>query len=145
MSIGTVDNCKIISLNPCSHPLGTNIGSKEFGHLPFRPQRIFYIYDIPAGASRGGHAHKELFQFLIATSGSFDVIVDDTLTKTRFTLNRPDFGLLIPPGIWREMENFSSGSICLVLASIHYKESDYLRDYSEYKEYMINNNKTKPF
>jgi RimJ/RimL family protein N-acetyltransferase len=102
--------------------------------LPFAVKRIFYLYDIPGGESRGAHAHKECHQFLIATSGSFEVLLDDGKTKRQVLLNRPNLGLHIPPGIWASEINFSSGSICLVLASHEYSEDDYIRDYEEFKK-----------
>ncbi|MFA6275982.1 MAG: FdtA/QdtA family cupin domain-containing protein [Pedobacter sp.] len=104
--------------------------------LPFEVKRIFYLYDIPGGESRGAHAHKECHQFLIAASGSFEVLLDDGKTKRQVQLNRANLGLHIPPGIWASEINFSSGSICLVLASHTYNENDYLRDYNEYIKYI---------
>ena len=103
------------------------------GHVPFDIRRVYYLYDVPGGASRGGHAHKELSQLMIAMSGSFDVILDDGLTSKRVHLNRSYYGLYICPMVWRELDNFSSGSVCLVLASNHYSESDYYREYADYK------------
>jgi dTDP-4-dehydrorhamnose 3,5-epimerase-like enzyme len=102
-------------------------------HIPFKIERVYYLYDVPAGAVRGGHAHKKLHQFLIAASGSFTVIVDDGYKRKKFFLNRPHYGLYIPRMVWRELDNFSSGSICVVLASEEYDESDYYRDYNEFK------------
>jgi len=104
--------------------------------LPFEVKRIFYLYDIPGGESRGAHAHKECHQFLIAASGSFEVLLDDGKTKRQVQLNRANVGLHIPPGIWASEINFSSGSICLVLASHTYNETDYIRDYNEYIKYI---------
>ncbi len=103
--------------------------------IPFEVKRVYYLYDVPGGESRGGHAHKELQQFIIAASGSFDVTVDDGESRRTFTINRSYRGLLVVPGIWRELDNFSSGSVCLVLASAGYSEDDYLRNYTEFKEY----------
>lgn len=100
--------------------------------IPFAVKRIFYLYDIPGGESRGAHAHKECHQFLIAASGSFEVLLDDGFTKRQIMLNRPDIGLHIPPGIWASEVNFSSGAICLVLASHQYSEDDYVRDYGSF-------------
>lgn len=112
-----------------------NISVVENGKtIPFEVKRVYYLYDVPGGESRGGHAHKELQQFIIAASGSFDITLDDGELKRTFTLNRPYQGLLVVPGIWREIDNFSSGSVCLVLASTSYDENDYIRDYKEYKE-----------
>lgn len=103
--------------------------------IPFKVKRVYYLYDIPGGESRGGHAHIELQQFIVAASGSFDVTIDDGELKRTFTVNRPYRGLLVVPGIWRELDNFSSGSVCLVLASIPYSELDYIRDYNKFKEF----------
>lgn len=103
--------------------------------IPFSIKRIFYLYDIPGGESRGGHAHKDCHQFLIASSGSFEVLLDDGVKKRQVLLNRPDMGLHIPPGIFASEINFSSGAICLVLASHKYDESDYIRSYDEYINY----------
>ena len=103
---------------------------------PFEVKRVYYLYDVPAGEERGGHAHKELQQFIIAVSGSFDVVIDDGNVRRTVSLNRPFKGLHIRPGIWRELENFSSGAVCLVLASEHYNEADYIREYSRFIEYM---------
>ncbi len=104
----------------------------EDGVLPFSVERVFYLFDVPYESYRGGHAHHELQQFMVAINGSFDVLLDDGAQKRQITLNRPDKGLLIPPGIWREMLNFSSGSVCLVLASLPFSEDDYIRDYDEF-------------
>ena len=99
----------------------------------FQIARVYYLYDVPGGAQRGGHAHKVVEEFLVAMSGSFDVVLDDGRDKARFHLNRSFYGLYIPRMIWRELDNFSSGSVCLVLASEYYDELDYFRDYSEFK------------
>ena len=107
--------------------------------LPFKIKRVFYLYDIPAGESRGAHAHKECSQFLIAASGSFDVLLNDGESEKRIALNRPSKGLLIPPGIWASEENFSGGSVCLVLTSERYIESDYIRDYGQFIKYSAEN------
>lgn len=106
-------------------------------NIPFEIKRIYYLYDIPSGEERGGHAHKNLFQILIAASGSFDVHLNDGKNKKKINLNKPDEVLLIKPGIWRELKNFSSGSICLVLASENYSEEDYIRDFSSFKTFKI--------
>lgn len=102
---------------------------------PFDVRRVYYLYDVPGGSERGGHAHKGLYQLIIAASGSFDVILDDCRNKKVIELNRPNYGLLVVPGIWREIVNFSSGAICLVLASEKYDKSDYIRDYSLYQQF----------
>ena len=103
--------------------------------VPFAVKRCYYLYDVPGGEERGGHAHKELQQLIVAASGSFDVILDDGNIKRTISLNRPYYGLLIVPGIWRELNNFSSGSVCLVLASEVYKQEDYIRSYDEFLEW----------
>ena len=110
-----------------------NLSVVEKDCIPFQIKRVYYLYDVPSNAHRGGHAHKEQQEFLIALSGSFDVIVDNGEEKQRIMLNKPYKGLLIPSGIWRELENFSSGSVCLVLASDVYLESDYIRNYKKFK------------
>lgn len=107
-------------------------------HIPFTIERVYYLYDVPAGAVRGGHAHKKLQQFVIAASGSFTIIVDDGRRRKKFFLNRPHYGLYIPRMVWRELDNFSSGSICVVLASEEYDESDYYREYREFKAALKN-------
>ncbi len=103
-------------------------------HIPFGIKRVYYLYDVPGGASRAGHAHKSLEQFIVAAMGSFDVILDDGIERTRFHLNRSYYGLYIPPMVWREIDNFSSGSVCLVLASDLFDEQDYIRNYKTFKE-----------
>ncbi|WMI65927.1 FdtA/QdtA family cupin domain-containing protein [Aestuariibaculum sp. YM273] len=109
-----------------------NLSVIENNTIPFEIKRVYYLYDVPAGAERGGHAHKELQQFLVALSGSFDVILKDGAEQTIITLSKPYEGLLIPRGVWREIKNFSSGAVCLVVASEVFKESDYIRDFEEY-------------
>jgi len=129
----TVYDCSIIQL-PKIHNRAGNITIVEpFKNLPFDVKRIYYLYDIPSGAERGGHAHKELYQLVVAASGSFNVMLDDGVNKKIVTLNRPDFGLLVVPGIWRELLQFSSGSVCLVIASNQYDNDDYVRDYLDYQ------------
>ena len=115
-----------------------NIGVLENDTIPFEIKRVYYLFDVPSGAKRGGHAHKKLKQVLIAISGSFDVVVKDGKNKQTITLNRPDRGLLIENNRWRELENFSSGAVCLVLASEVYDEKDYIRNYKEFKESQLN-------
>jgi len=128
-----IDSCSLIDLPKISDPRG-NLTFIEGGrHVDFDVRRIYYLYDVPGSAVRGGHGHKQLHQLIIAMSGSFDVVLDDGSTKTRFNLNRPCQGLYICPMIWRELDNFSSGSVCLVLASEVYDESDYYRDYDLFK------------
>lgn len=133
MTINTVEDCNLIKL-PKIHNNSGNLTSLENGsYFPFTINRVYYLYDVPGGTERGGHAHKELKQLLVAASGSFEVVLDDGKYKKVVALNRPDYGLLIVPGIWRELRNFSSGAICLVLASTEYKEGDYIRDYDQFK------------
>jgi hypothetical protein len=129
-----VYDCSIIEL-PVNHREKGNLTVVENDmQIPFAVRRIYYLYDVPGGESRGGHAHRNLRQLIIAASGSFDVILSDGKIKRIFTLNRPYQGLLVIPGIWRELDNFSSGSVCLVLASHEYTESDYIREYREFLE-----------
>ncbi|MCU0349780.1 MAG: FdtA/QdtA family cupin domain-containing protein [Flavobacterium sp.] len=131
----TTYDCTIFKLPKIKNRAGNITPVHNSVEIPFDIKRIFYLYDIPGGESRGGHAHKECHQFLIAASGSFEVFLDDGKTKRVVHLNRPDIGLHIPPKIWASEINFSSGSICLVLASHLYDESDYLRDYNRYLNY----------
>ncbi len=127
-------DCKIINLPKIAEPRG-NLTFVEGGrHVPFAIQRVYYLYDVPGGADRGGHAHKELRQLIISMSGSFDVVLDDGRQKQRFHLNRSYYGLYVCPMIWRELDNFSSGSVCLVLASNLYDESDYYRNYQDFQK-----------
>lgn len=132
----TVYECNILHLNKIGDRNGHITAINNNQEIPFDTKRIFYLYDIPGGESRGAHAHKECHQFLIAASGSFEVLLDDGLTKRQVLLNRPDLGLHIPPGIWASEINFSSGSICLVLASHEYSEMDYLRDYDNFLNFI---------
>jgi hypothetical protein len=127
----SVFDCSLVQLEKISHRSG-NITVVENSQFPFTVERIFYSYDIPGGEERGAHAHIECHQFLIAASGSFDVLLDDGRTKRIVQLNRPFLGLHIPPGIWASEMNFSSGSICLVLASHKYDEKDYIRSYEDF-------------
>lgn len=131
----TVFDCSLIHL-PKHWDLRGNITAvNNKREIPFDVKRVFYLYDIPGGESRGAHAHKECHQFLVAASGAFEVLMDDGRTQRQVQLNRPYMGLHIPPGIWASEINFSSGSICLVLASHTYNESDYIRDYQEFKQF----------
>lgn len=128
----SLETCRLIELPKIADPRG-NLTFIEAGrHIPFAIQRVYYLYDVPGGAERGGHAHKELHQLIVAMSGSFDIILDDGAVKKRFHLNRSYFGLYVCPMMWRELDNFSSGSVCMVLASNFYEASDYYRDYSEF-------------
>lgn len=132
----TVDNCRIINLDQHHSDRQGDLSVVENKKdIPFDVKRVYYLYDVPGGAERGGHAHKGLYQLLIAASGSFIVVLDDGKKRRRISLNRPYKALLIVPGIWRELEDFSSGSVCLVLASEHYNEDDYIRNFNEFLSY----------
>ena len=131
----TVYDCSMVEMDKHHHETG-NITVIENGKtIPFDVKRVYYLYDIPGGESRGAHAHKELKQLIIAASGSFEVTLDDGNVKRTFTLNRPYQGLLVVPGIWRELNNFSSGAVCLVMASLPYDEKDYIREYDHFINY----------
>jgi hypothetical protein len=131
----SVFDCSIIELQKNNNRAGNITPIHSNLDIPFSIERIFYLYDIPAGEDRGAHAHKECHQFLIAASGSFDIELNDGINKRTVSLNRPYFGVHIPPGIWAAEKSFSSGAICLVLASHRYEESDYIRDYSSFLQY----------
>jgi len=130
----SVYDCVILPLSKIHNRAGNITIVEGQKNIPFDIKRIYYLYDIPGGEDRGGHAHRELMQLIVAASGSFDVMLDDGINKKIVTLNRPDYGLFIVPGIWRELIEFSSGGICLVLASHKYDESDYIRDYVNFKK-----------
>lgn len=136
MNRKTIHDCSIMTIQQLGGRQGHLAVISNNLDLPFNIERVFYLYDIPGGESRGAHAHKECHQFLIAASGAFEVNVDDGKNSKSFNLNRPDFGLYIPPGIWAAEKNFSSGSICLVLASHMYSEVDYIRSYDSFLEYI---------
>lgn len=132
MKRSSVYDCVILPLSKIHNRAG-NITIVEGGtNLPFEIKRVYYLYDIPGGEDRGGHAHKKLRQLIVAASGSFDVLLDDGINKKVVTLNRPDYGLMVVPGIWRELMEFSSGAICLVLASEIFDNEDYIRDYNHF-------------
>jgi len=128
----SIEFCKKIDLPKIHDPRGNLTFIEGCNHIPFNIQRVYYLYDVPGGAERGGHAHKELHQLIIAMSGSFDVILDDGRAKKRIQLNRSYNGLYVCPMMWRELDNFSSGAVCMVLASNCYDESDYYRDYNQF-------------
>ena len=128
----TVYDCSVIEMDKHHSNAGNITVIENSKTIPFDVKRVYYLYDIPGGEERGGHAHKKLKQLLIAAGGSFDVVLDDGDVKRTITLNRPYYGLLIVPGIWRELSNFSSGAICLVLASEKFDETDYLRNYNDF-------------
>ncbi|GAK89664.1 hypothetical protein JCM19297_1492 [Nonlabens ulvanivorans] len=123
---------KIIDIPKITDPRG-NLAVIEGDTIPFKMERVYYLYDVPSSSQRGGHAHKELRQLIVALSGSFDVVLDDGKEQKTITLNKPDKGLLIPTMVWRELENFSSGSVCMVVASMDFSEDDYIRDYNDFK------------
>ena len=132
----TINDCQIIEFDKHHSDRKGNLSVVENGKgIPFDIKRVYYLYDVPGGESRGGHAHKDLYQIIMAVSGSFSVTLDDGRNKQTFVLNRPYQGLLVVPGIWRTLDDFSSGAVCLVLASEMYDESDYIRDYNEFVKY----------
>jgi hypothetical protein len=130
--MASVNDSKLIGLPKIQDPRGNLTFIEGKNHIPFDIRRIYYLYDVPGGSERGGHAHLALHQFVIAIAGSFDIVLDDGFEKKRVSLNRSYMGIYLPPMIWRNLENFSSGSVCMVLASEVYAESDYLRDYGEF-------------
>ncbi|PNQ73728.1 hypothetical protein C1T31_05175 [Hanstruepera neustonica] len=130
----TLKEVRIIEI-PKIEDVRGNLAVIEKNVIPFEIKRVYYLYDVPSNAYRGGHAHIQQQEFLIALSGSFDVVLNDGEERTKVTLNKPNKGLLIPTGIWRELENFSSGSVCLVLASDIFEEEDYIRDYKKFLAY----------
>jgi hypothetical protein len=127
-----LQDCSIIELPKIHEPRGNLTFIEGMRHVPFEISRVYYLYDVPGGAERGGHAHRDLSQLIVAMSGSFDVVLDDGSERRRIHLNRSYQGLYVCPMIWRELDNFSSGSVCMVLASNRYDEADYYRDYGEY-------------
>lgn len=131
MSVG-VEDCRVLDFPKIHDARGNLTFIEGTRHVPFEIRRVYYLYDVPGGASRAGHAHRRLQQVIIAISGSFDVTLDDGYKRKTFHLNRSYFGLYVPPLVWREIDNFSSGAVCLVLASEPYDESDYYRDYAEF-------------
>lgn len=136
MNRNTVFDCKLIDL-PQNHNANGRITAINCNNdVPFKIKRVYYLYDVPSAVDRGGHAHLELQQLIVAASGSFDLVLDDGIDKRVIHLNRPFIGVLMPAGIWRELTNFSSGSICLVIASHNYDESDYIRDYNRFLSYV---------
>ena len=130
--MGRIDKCKIINLPKIHDPRGNLTFIEGTKHIPFDIKRVYYLYDVPGGAERGGHAHKDLHQIIIAIAGSFDVVINDGSDTQRFHLNRSYFGLYVCPMIWRELDNFPSGSVCLVLASDYFSEADYIRDFTQF-------------
>jgi len=137
-------NCKTLQLPKISDRSGNLSFIESRAHAPFDIKRIYYLYDVPGGSERGGHAHRCLHQLIIAMAGSFDVHLDDGSSKKTFHLNRSYYGLYVSPMIWRTLDNFSSGAVCLVLASNFYSESDYIRDYNVYLTELRDNGSTLP-
>jgi len=136
----SVYDCVILPLCKIHNRAGNITIVEGQTNIPFDVRRIYYLYDIPGGEARGGHAHKELYQLIVAASGSFNVLLDDGQNKKIATLNRPDYGLMVVPGIWRELFEFSSGAICLVLASQKYDKDDYIRSYDQCVIFRGNSN-----
>src|SRR5665213_739055 len=130
----SLQDCKIVTLPKIADARGNLTFVEAERHVPFPIKRVYYLYDVPGGESRGGHAHRQLEQFVIAASGSFDVVLDDGRERRSFFLNRSYYGLYIPRMVWRELVNFSSGSVCFVLASEYFEESDYYRDYETFRK-----------
>jgi hypothetical protein len=133
MNSNSIHDCRLLDLPRIYNPAGSITAVNNLAEIPFSISRVYYLFDVPGGEARGGHAHKDLQQLILAASGSFDIIIDDGAEKRRIHLNRPYTGLYMPSGIWRELDNFSSGSICLVLASLTYSEDDYIRDYPTFR------------
>ena len=127
---------QILSLPKYGDPRGNLSFAENFKQIPFEIRRVYWVYDVPGGENRGGHAYKENEEFIIALSGSFDVILDDGVEKKRFSLNRSYYGLYVPKGVWREIDNFSTNSVALILSSTLYDEEDYIRNYSDYKRWL---------
>ena len=127
-----MENYRIIELPKFTDPRGNLSFVEQLNHIPFEIKRTYWIYDVPGGESRGGHAFRKNEEFIVALSGAFDVIIDDGVEKKKITLNRSYYGLYVPAGLWREIENFSTNSLALEFGSIHYDENDYVRDYEEF-------------
>lgn len=134
ISVGSaIDQCRIVELPKVSSTKGNLTFVEANRHIPFGIERVYYLYDVPGGEDRGAHAHRSIEQFIIAASGSFDVVVKDADVERRFSLRRSWYGLYVPTMLWRDLVEFSSGSVCLVLASAHYDEDDYIRDWDQYR------------
>jgi dTDP-4-dehydrorhamnose 3,5-epimerase-like enzyme len=128
----SLQHCKIVDLPKVMDPRGNLTFIEANNHIPFDIRRVYYLYDVPGGSHRGGHAHRDLHQLIVAMSGSFDILLDDGRTKFKYHMNRSNYGLYIPPMIWREIDNFSGGSVCMVLASEYFSEADYFREYKAF-------------
>jgi hypothetical protein len=137
MQNSTIDECKLINLDNGHDYINGQYSLFNNLNIPFEIKRVYYLYNVPIGAERGGHGHKELEQFIVAVKGSFDIIVNDSKKTKTIKLSSPSIGLLMPSGIWRELNNFTPGTICLVLASDIYREDDYFRDYKDYIEWKF--------
>jgi dTDP-4-dehydrorhamnose 3,5-epimerase-like enzyme len=133
----SIYDCVILPLIKIHNRAGNITIVENQQNVPFDVKRVYYLYDIPGGEARGGHAHKELYQLIVAASGAFDVLLDDGRNKKVVTLNRPDYGILVVPGIWRELMEFSAGAICLVLASHKYDKNDYIREYKDFSQWKL--------
>lgn len=129
-----IEKCRIIELPKISDPRGNLTFVEANRHIPFDIKRVYYLYDVPGGSERAGHGHKQLQQLFIAMSGSFDILLDDGYEKKKYHMNRSYYGLYVCPMIWRDLDNFSSGAVCMVLASEYYDESDYYREYQDFIE-----------
>ncbi|MBB5647485.1 sugar 3,4-ketoisomerase [Pedobacter cryoconitis] len=132
----SVFNCNVLELPKILNRSGNITAINNTDEIPFSIKRVYYLYDVPGGETRGGHAHRNLYQLIVAASGSFDIVINDGKNKKTITLNRPNYGLYVTPGIWRELENFSSGAVLLVLASLPYDENDYIRSFDSFKEFI---------
>lgn len=130
----TIEKCRLLEFPIVSDPRGNLTFVEANRHIPFDIKRVYYLYDVPGGTERGGHAHRTLHQVIIAMSGSFDVVLNDGLRAHRYHLNRSYYGLYVCPMMWREIDNFSSGSVCMVLASDFFNEDDYYRDFSTFRQ-----------
>jgi hypothetical protein len=137
MRITRISDCKLLDLPKIHAESGDITAINNLELIPFETKRVYYLYDVPNRADRGAHAHKELYQLVVAVTGSFDIELFDGIDKIKYTLNQPDQGLLIVPGIWRDLNNFSGGGICLVLASHEYDEADYIRNYESFKKWKL--------
>jgi hypothetical protein len=133
----TVFDCSVIDMSKITSKVGNITVVENEKNIPFNVQRVYYLYDVPGGESRGGHAHYELEQYIVAAGGSFDVVLDDGVNRRRISLNRPNLALHVVPGLWREINSFSSGAICLVLASHLYDEKDYIRNIEDFIKYKL--------
>jgi len=136
--MATIEDVKIIELPKFADPRGNLSFVEQLNHIPFKIKRTYWIYDVPGGEARGGHAFRKNEEFIVALSGAFDVIVDDGKEKKRFALNRSYYGLYIPAGLWRTMENFSTNSLALEFGSIHYERADYVEDYGQFLKLKSN-------